>query len=120
MRPVDLDGDRRVELARQVRRRFDDQVLVVGVDRAGQQRVGFFVTADDAVRRSQVDLLDDGLGQLLLEVAAKDVGLEEDGDGLDFRRVERSVEMPAEEPGVVRVDLRVSDVSATAGETGEA
>src|SRR5262245_35961943 len=74
---------------------------------------------DDTVGGSKIDLLDHGFGKLLLEIAAEHVGLEEDGDSLDFRSVERSVTMPAEEPRILRVDARFSDVSAATGETGE-
>ena len=101
----------------EVGRGFDDQVLVVGSDRGGEQRVGFFVIGDDAVRRAEMDLLDHGFGELLFEIAAKDVGLEEDGDGLDFGGIERSVEMPAEETVVLaELTVGVSHESAAARE----
>ena len=64
MSPVCLDIHRRVELARQVGRGFDNEVLVVGGDGAGQQGVGFLVIADDAVGGAEMDLLDDGFRQI--------------------------------------------------------
>ena len=49
MCPVRLNSDRRVQPARQVGGRFDNQVLGVGCDRAGEQRIGFFMAGDNAV-----------------------------------------------------------------------
>ena len=66
-------------------------MLGVGHDAAGEHAVGVR-RADDLERPARFDLLADGLGQLLAEIAAEAVGLEHRHvDRVDVRRKEPAV-----------------------------
>src|SRR5512135_633638 len=83
--PLGHHLDRRVELAGEVERALDDDVLVGEVDRAFEDRVGLVGGADDLVGGALLDLLDGHLGQFQLDVAAEGERADDgDVDGLDL------------------------------------